>query len=281
MTGFELVSRYVDSKDLERGTVLWLTLIVGRFARHNGGVLDGGDFNRETVGAWLMAMVDARQLSRTTIKSYRRGLMILWRWGHEEGHLPHAPFGVKPIKAPLPVPRGWNALEASRLLSQASLLGGSYRCGIPRAIYFAALIRVAWDTGLRVGDLMRLTTSDYDASGHGAIIQHKTGRVVFFRLRPETMSAIEAIRPHSRPAIFGGVVSRAKLFRAVRKLVKATGLTGGLRQLRKGGASEIERLNPGKGHRYLGHATPGIAEKHYYDPRIIAREVILPPPLTP
>lgn len=279
MSGVELLKEYIDSKDLERGTVLWLTLIVGRFARHNGGVLTAADFCREKVGAWLTSMVDSRQLSRTTIKSYRRGLLILWRWGYNQGHLPYPPLDVKPIKAPAPVPHGWNALEASRFLTHAAFLAGSYKCGIPRALFFVALIRVAWDTGLRLGDLLRLTTLDYDTDGHGAIVQHKTGRVVFFRLRPETLAAIEAIRPRSRPAIFGGVVSRAKLFRAARRMATAAGLVGGLRQLRKGGASEIERLYPGRGHRYLGHTGRQIAEKHYFDPRIISREVLLPPPL--
>lgn len=280
MTCVELLARYVGARDLERGTVQWFTLIVGRFCRHCGGAASVDDLSPQRVGEWLTAMVDEGRLSRTTIKDYRRGLLILWRWGYSEGLCPHAPLGVKPIKAPLPVPRGWSAADVNRLLDAAAKLKGSYRCGLPRALWFAAIIRVAWDTGLRPSDLMRLTADDFNRDGAGAIVQHKTGNPVAFQLRPSTLLAIASIRPHSRTRIFGGVVSRSKFYRAMGKLVKAAGLSsGGLKKIRKGGASEVERLLPGRGHLYLGHKTPGIAEKHYFDARIIGRDAPLPPEL--
>lgn len=279
MSGVDLLNRYVDSRDLCRGTVAWLTMIVARFARYNGGAIDADHFRAEIVSAWLTSMVSEGALSRTTIKDYRRGLLILWRWGYDQGHLPHPPLGVKPIKAPLPVPRGWSAAQVNLLLEHAAKMKGSYRCGVPRALFFAALIRAAWDSGLRLSDLLRLTTSHYNTDGYGAIVQGKVGHPVMFRLRHTTLAAIDAIRPNSREFIFGGVVSRTKFFRALKRMTTAAGLSGGLKRIRKGGASSVERFQPGHGRRYLGHKSSGIAERYYLDPTIIGQEPPMPPEL--
>lgn len=279
MSGVELLLQYVDSHDLDRSTVAWLTLVVGRYARFRGDTLNADDFCVIRVNAWLSAMVLEGKLSRVTIKGYRRGLLILWRWGYGNGHLAHPPFGVKPIKAPWPVPRGWNAEQVNRFIHHARQVKGCYRCGIFRADYLVALARSKWDSGLRFGDMMRLAENDIDAKGHGALVQRKTGNPVEFRLRPSTLAAISEIRPSSRPKIFGGVVSRTKLFRLVRKVAKAAGLEGGMKRIRKGAASAVERDYPGQAGRFLGHKTPGLAEKHYLDPSIVRREPPMPPPL--
>lgn len=280
MTGTEILNAYVDSHDLDKGTVSWLTLVIGRYAKHRGGLLTADDFCANRVNAWLSAMVEAGELSRVTIKSYRRGLLILWRWAFGEKLVAHPPFGVKPIKAPLPVPRGWSAAEVNRFIEQAKRLRGVYNCGIFRADYMVALVRVAWDTGLRLGDLMRLTLADFDEEGNGALVQRKTGYAVLFRLRPSTLAAIEEIVPHGRDKIFGGVVSRTKLFRAVRNTAYAAGLSGGLKKIRKGAASAVERDHPGQAGKFLGHKTPGLAERHYIDPGIARRQPPMPPPLS-
>lgn len=93
------------------------------------------------------------------------------------------------------------------------------------------------------------------------------------------LEAVQAIRPNSRPLVFGGVVSRTKFYRAFRKLVNAAGISAGaLKKIRKGGASEVERAT-GQGHLYLGHRGRAIAERHYFDARIVARDQPQPPPL--
>jgi len=279
MSGIELLQAYIDSHDLDRSTISWLTLIVGRYARHRGGAIDMEDFCATRVNRWISVMVEEARLSRITIKSYRRGLLILWRWAFLEKHVTYAPLGVKPIKAALPVPRGWNAPTVNLFIRHARNVKGCYRCGIFRADYLDALARTKWDSGLRLGDLMRLKLSDIDVDGRGAIVQKKTGNPITFRLRPSTLKAIAAIRPESRQRIFGGVVSRQKLFHLVRQVCKEAGLQGSLKSIRKGAASAVERDYPGQAGKFLGHKTPGLAEKHYIDPSIVQRESPTPPPL--
>jgi integrase len=274
-----IVQDYAACHDLGAGTIKWYKMIAVRFADFCGGTLTDADFTAEKVNAWLTAMTTEGRLSRVTIKDYRRGIMILWRWGYEERRLEAPPMRVKRIKAPTPVPRGFTIAEMQRLLAAAGMLIHNYPCGVPRALWFVALLRTAWDTGFRPSDLMRLRLTDIGPDGRGAISQHKTGQPVTFQLHESTLAAIAATQPQQREFIFGGVVSRTKFYRAFGKISKAAGLVGATKTIRKGSASAVEAAQPGWGGRFLGHMTPGIFERHYSDPRIVNVNRPVPPSL--
>lgn len=57
------------------------------------------DFQDCPVNEWLTAELAAATIGRQTLRSYRRMVLMLWRWGHGEGHLQHAPRSVKPVRA--------------------------------------------------------------------------------------------------------------------------------------------------------------------------------------
>ncbi|MDE2107550.1 MAG: hypothetical protein KGL39_60715, partial [Patescibacteria group bacterium] len=102
----ELLSRYADSHDLERGTLVWFNCAVSRWSKHLGRLPVSEDFSDTVFNAWLTAELKGERLSRQTLSSYRRALLMLWRWGWRKGYVAEGPRDPKPVKAPLPIPRG-------------------------------------------------------------------------------------------------------------------------------------------------------------------------------
>lgn len=275
----ELVSAYADSHDLERGTLVWFNCAASRWARHLGRLPDVADFTDAAFNAWLTAELKGARLSRQTVSSYRRAVLMLWRWGWREGHIAVCPRNLKPVKAPLPIPVGLAACDVDRLLSAAAKVPGRFRkTGVLKSAFFRALILLCWDSGLRLGDCLRITWVDIE---RGVIPQKKTGYPKSFRLSPPTRSALRDVRLKGEPRVLGGVVTRRYVVTGMKKIREAAGLPiGGTKAIRKGGASLVEREMKGAAQHYLGHRTPGLAARHYLDPSIVNDEPPTPPPLT-
>lgn len=274
----ELLSRYADGHDLNRGTLVWFNCAIARWARHLEHLPVAEDFNDRAFNAWLTAEVTGGQISRQTVSSYRRAILMLWRWGWREGHLASPPKNPKVIKAPLPVPTGTSAADVDRLLSAAAKLTGEFRRSkISKAAYYRALVLLVWDSGLRLSDALRVTWAELE---RGCVVQKKTGWPKYFRLREPTRKALEAARIKGEPRALGAAVSRRHALVGMKRLREAAELSvGGTKAIRKGAASAVERDHPGQAGRFLGHRTQGLAERHYIDPNIAGREPPMPPPL--
>jgi hypothetical protein len=112
------------------------------------------------------------------------------------------------------------------------------------------------------------------------VIQEKTGRQVRHRLRPETIRAIDAccaVGGDRRP-IWAGFVSRRRFFPGFKCLVKAAGLSVGTsKYIRRGSASEVERIRPGAAPAHLGHRTPEMFTRAYRVERIVGKDLPMPP----
>jgi integrase len=141
-----------------------------------------------------------------------------------------------------------------------------------------SIIRTAFDTGLRRGDLYALRRDQIDADGVLLVALHKTGCDHICRVRPATLEAIDALprsetifpEPCHKEAAgaWRWIVTRAEIPRV---------RWGQLQMLRRTSASHIEQKNPGMAGAHLGHLTPGLAAKSYIDPRIAHAARPLPP----
>lgn len=275
----ELLSRYADSHDLERGTLVWFNCAVARWSRHIGRLPESDDFSDSAFNAWLKAELESAVLSRQTVSSYRRALLMLWRWGWREGYLPTAPRNPKPVKAPLPIPAGFAAADVDRLLSAAAKVQGRFRRnGIEKRAFFRALILLAWYSGLRLGDLLRITWQDID---RGALVMKKTGYPNRFKVPTKTREALEVLRIEGERRVLGGVVSRRYAISGMKKIREAARLPaiGGAKAIRKGAASTCERQQRGSAKVFLGHKTHGLVDRYYLVPEIVEDEPTAPPPL--
>ena len=269
----ELLGLYARERGIGSGTLVWFQCVVARWSRFLGRESCVDDFTDAAVNAWLATLLDEGLLSRQTVRGYRRCLLMLWRFGFAEGHTDVAPRKVRAIKVPTTIPVAWSAAEVDQLVTAASKLTGCFQ---------RSMILVVWDSGLRLGDVLRLKRSDFDGEGRGTLLQGKTGWPVYFRLRPATLATIAKTFGDGIPErdrIFGDALCRRGVFVGMKRLATAAGLCGGTKKIRKSGASAVERQQPGAAQRYLGHRTPGLAARFYLDPRIVGSDPPRPPEL--
>lgn len=274
----ELVKLYAEQRDADLSTVKWLLVILRKFELHLGREAEIVDLTDSAVNGWSAAMLSDNKLARRTVHSYRRGLLILWRFALDENLTDRPVYKIRRIKLPKLIPRAWSQTEAESLLPQPKSLPGTYPCGIRKSSFWLALLLAIWDSGLRIGDLLRLKFSDFNASGVGCVVQKKTGWPKPFKFSHATMLAIAAIQTDGRQLVFGEIISRKTIYKTMRKLSKAAGLAGGTKKLRKSGATAVEMKRRGSATPYLGHQDQQMAYDFYVDPTLL-NDSIQPPPL--
>src|SRR5262245_39921668 len=82
--------------------------------------------------------------------------------------------------------------EFQRLLHVAERVTGSFGCGLSRRAFWKALLRLGWDTGLRMNHLLRLRYADL-AGSHLHFARPKTGRVIKCQLSEATVQCLQAV----------------------------------------------------------------------------------------
>lgn len=280
MTLDSLCGQYALERDIAPDTAKWLGYVAnnyGRWLKHAATVADLAD---SPLNEWLAALI-ADGLSRRTVRGYRGAIVMLWRYAYELGSLEHLPRRLRKIKVDPLVPCAWSEDELVRLLEQAIGFAGAYRCGVRRSTFWVALILAIWDTGLRIGDLLRLDRSQVNDDGVGTVVQRKTNWPIVFQLSPRTLALLKEVTQDDRATIFGGVICRKTVFVTFKRIATAAGLAGGTKKIRKSGATAVERATPGAAMAYLGHRTPGLAYQYYVDPRLVGEKKPMPPPLSP
>lgn len=206
-------------------------------------------------------------LAPQTVQNHRRMLNTLRRAALRDGLLvDECTANLRRVKSNAPLPRAWSHSELAHLVNAArEMPGGTSRCRWN--VLMPAYILVAYSSGLRLGDMLALR--------HDALRGNKLALVVSKTRRPHVVMLDEAAvlalnsLPIKGSRIFGDLVGRCVFIRAFRRLVKRSGLRGSSKFLRRSSATyaKIAGQDPG---RHLGHATPGLAERHYVDPVLVA-----------
>ncbi len=259
-----LLSAYLLSHDLASGSCQQLRLTVACFERWLGRPAKVLDFTEETANRWLLYQQE-RGLAPDTVLSQRRNLLTLWRACWEERRIDTLPLRVRRIKCHRLPTRAWSGDDVSRLLATVHTLQGRFKFSmVSRAHFMGAWIRTQYETGLRFGDMLRIERQAIDPTGRFTLVQHKTRFPIYCQLYPETLSAILDTFPPSRRLVFGGVVSEHWVRSYLRQLTDKVGLSGSTKMLRRAGATAV-KMSGGDASAFLGHRTPGLAERHYID----------------
>lgn len=228
-------------------------------------------FNR-----WLAGL----RCSPTTRSNYRRMGLTLWRAAIDHRLASQCIGRIARVKAPLPPPVAWRRQELDTLLRAADALPGLFRSGCPRRLFWRGWILTGYYTGIRRGDLHHLR-ADQCRDGRLWLVQHKTGQPIGKILPPDCASVLdELIARGDGETIFWWALKRKWAFLHFRDLVKAAGLHGSTKWLRRSGATHVEMEQAGSASRFLGHLSPQLAQKHYLDPTLLADRVPVPPSLT-
>lgn len=278
------VAQYALFHDCRPETMRQYEVSVALFERWAGGPVRLDELDAESVSAWLRDYA-ASGVSQATVRSKRSHVLIMWRAAADDGLCELPRRRVRPVRVPWAAPEAWTRQEVQRLLEACDSLVRWHPCGLRRSTWWRLAVMVAWDSGLRRGDLWALRVDSVPlAGGPFKVRQSKTGTSVVCELSPATLellreSLVQAPRSHVCP----WPSSRETFESQFRRIVRAAGIRAGTwKWLRRGSGTDCELQREGAASEQLGHR-PGspIARLSYVDPAILAagRPAIRPRPL--
>jgi hypothetical protein len=265
----EFVTRYIEARPVCEGYARNLRKRAAKLAVFAGrGDLESV-LNEATVNAYLASL---NGLSPFTKNKYRADFLAVWRAAADEDRVPY-PIArrIRKEKSPARVVECYLLHEVRVLVVAAEHLEGAYNNGVARREYWPAIIRAAWDSGLRRGDLWRIRSSMIRKDRTAVVVQNKTGQQIVVRFHPSTVKAIQRAGGSLEWPIcewcFGV---------HFQEIVALTGLgKGTFRWLRRGSGSRIDADHPGQGHNHLGNGRT-IFDRHY-NARLGQNKKPLPP----
>ncbi len=272
----ELAEAYLRTRDVSKG----YAANVRRTAKSmQAAGITPANVNAERVSHWLSSLRVG--LSATSVANSRRMALTLWRYGFDCGLIAAPCRGVGQIKVARKPTRAWTRsqlTEAVKVLPEK--FSGTLKSGCPRALFLEAWFRLGVETGLRFGDMHELAASAL-CSGGIAVTASKTGLPVVRPVSEKTMAQLSTLaRMSPDGSVFSWALSRRHTFCLIRDAFKALGLGDGRSQwLRRSAATMVEMAHPGTAGAFLGHATPGLADRHYIDHSQLMDRLPAPPPL--
>ena len=134
----------------------------------------------------------SRALSPTTINTYARGVHAFWSWLEREGLIRENPLKAVPApKVPHLLPKSFSEEEVRKILHVVA--------GRPRD---RAMVQLFLDSGIRLGELLRLTLNDLDLKQGSLRVYGKGGkeRYAYFsgRTADSLRQYITKVRPPAR-----------------------------------------------------------------------------------
>lgn len=229
-------------------------------------------FTEPLVNAFLRSLPCSPQ----TVRSYRASILALWSFAADLDLTDYPVHRrIWSPACPAPLIDCYTLDEARALLTTAARLLGEYPNGVAKRLYWGATIRLAWDSGLRRGDVWAFRRDAVRPDGSALVLQHKTGQVVPVKLRPSTVAALDLI---PRPAPCAWPLDPSFFGRHFKRLVReAKVCRGTFRWLRRSSGSYVEWQQPGAGHKQLGNG-PDVFQRNY-DAKLGGATWPQPPPL--
>lgn len=277
MTLEDLLAQYVREHPygISQGHADTLRWSIRAWEKYAGRRLSTADLNAQTLNAYLDWMREHRKPD--TLRSRRGNLLTIWRYAFETGIVDDGPRQVRKLRRVPRLPEAWSVAEVSQLIQAAADLTGTFwKTSIGRAAWWGSLIRTGYDTGLRLGDLLTLGRGDVHPVMQ--LVQHKTGRAVVVQLRPSTLAAIDQTMADLPRVVVWPLWGRRQTFyEHFRHLVDLAGIRRGtFKWIRRTAATQLERVDPGRGTQLLGHSSRATTETWYLD-----RAQLGPAPLPP
>lgn len=271
MNLIDFVPLYALEHDIEQSTLASYQMVARRLDRFGGG-LKLTDLKRDLVNSFLVHLREEGR-KKHTVACYRRTVLVLWRAAYDAELCDEAPRRIRVIRLPDTPKDVWTAVEVDRLLKACPVLRGRFKTTrIRRCHFFDSLIRAAWDTSLRLGDLLQIDVASVEADRF-LWNQHKTGHNVDCVLTPSTLAAIEATFDNfapSRKIIWPMWARREQFYPLFRRIVAEAELTGTFKKLRRSSITNVEAQG-GPGYIQAGHTSPATTARWYLN-RALAYE---------
>jgi len=272
-----VVDRYALGRELAATSIAQHRYSVLSFSRHLGRAATIADLTDDAVSGWLVALADQGQ-ARETIRTKRRCLLTLWRaWCEDNTEWPW-PRRVRKIKRDTRDPQAWDEAQFARLVAFVRGLPGTMKWhGVAWADFWTGYVLLGYDTGLRFGDLITVPLAPLAATGVLWVRQGKTGTPVSCELHDDLRQVLARIVARRPEATFVALYRKKGIQEEFKFILRRLGLPGSTKWLRRTGATWTEVAAPGSAMAYLGHKTPGLAYRHYVDPRHVQAHKPRPP----
>lgn len=239
----------------------------GAYTRESGrSGLDALD--ADSVNSWLDSL--RRTHRPDSCRTQRGNVLVLWWYAYRQGLVSEPPLRVRRLRPIRRQPVAWTVDEVRQLVETAEQWPS-------RPWWWSSLIRVGYDTALRLSDLLGLRTDQIAASM--TVEQSKTQRQVAVRLREETLAVVRRHLREQGPSrlVWPLWAGREAMYRAFARIVVRAGIRPGtFRWLRRTAITQVERIEPGRGTQLAGHCSRSTTETWYID-----RGQLEAPPLPP
>jgi len=224
---------------------------------------------------WLKS----QQTSPKTQHGRRRAFGTLWIAANEAGLAPD-PVPFRRIVVPKKSPVAWDFESVQRLVKAVQSDRSIWLNGIEFGTYWGSLFSAAWDSALRLGDLLEIEYSwiiqDKDGSGLLRKVQAKTLKEHCVKLHPGTMRIIadSMTQCRSRRLIWPLKTTRRRFYEHMQTILKANGLKGSFRYFRRSAITFAEGQSPGSGQHMAGHQDARTTRESYIDPMLLPKSVV-------
>jgi integrase len=209
-----------------------------------------------------------------TVTSKRRSLLVLWR-AIADQHEITAPKRIRKIKTS-PTPRDvWSAADVKQIVLRLRYkIGRLPKIGVRSGDYFAGLVLAAWETGLRLADLVNLTRDHLSKPGWFGITMQKTQLPHWCKLHDQTRHLILGTFDDAPPRALCWPDWDARTAKAgykhlraeIMKAAEAVGLSasdGPFKKLRRSSVTAVEMIAAGQGQFHAGHTSAVTTQRWY------------------
>lgn len=278
ITILEYLETYIAERDLSPDYVRMFAMRVRAYSDYCGRNATLDDLQPAKFNKWL-TMLQGRDIHANTVCGYRAAVRSLWNSAYEAELIDTPPLRLKRIKRPLHVVEAFNHGELTAILAEAEKVRGYLPNGVRASDMWRAIILLAYSTGLRRGDMLRLKRSQIRDDGSATVVQNKTGYQVRVKLSAEALAAIKKLKPDDNDErALPWPYSSGCMQVVFARLVKRAGVRiGQFRWLRRSAGSYAESVTPGAGARLLGHRDERVFRAHYEDADISRPTAIEPP----
>jgi integrase len=220
--------------------------------------------------------------SAATVNKNISMIAALWRFAFRKRVLDDLPRDLEKIPEFKRLPEAWSVDQFAIILDAAAATKGTI-CAAPADHFFLALLLTLYDTGLRIGAVLKLSVEALDAERRWLTIpaefqKQKAGQALL--LDAKTVELLRTLPRNGSDRLFP--VHRWKhpivaLERRYRRILQGAGLPSGRRDLfhkirRTNATYTADAEGEQAAQRQLGHSSVSMTRRNYIDPRLLTRD---------
>jgi integrase len=255
---------------LRESTVKFHKAAIGTLNRFFNKKVEVADLNTPMFNQFL----DWLKLNRKpdTFRTVRGSILTLWRHAAENGVATNAPIKLRKLRICRLPPVAWNPVEILLLIDASRKTQGVMQSGIPYSVFWEAIIRAAYDTGMRLGDLLALSPRSLAEAKCGATVRcitSKTGDAILRQLRPDAWKCVQAClaaNVRKKDLVFPWHFRRETFYVHFSGIVKEAKIRPGtFRYIRRVAVTWADIDSPGTGQHLAGHKSERTTAESYRD----------------